>query len=200
MPLSPANVHRTPRRLWQRDHAKTGVFASAGRAGPFAAKHRLNQRINEGVPAGGDGWDAREAPPGLATGLTKRVGPRCLKEQDSHSAINIPGFSSQCFWFSKTCWERYANICMPPAGSVIGQSALLRENARRNFHDHLKAISTPGILGIFRIRRESGDQKRRLCANETRGDTSDDQTFACWHVRNSVSGGRGTCIRTSSCA
>jgi hypothetical protein len=57
-------------------------------------------------------------------------------------------------------------MCVPPAGSVIGQSAsLLRENARRIFHDHLKAISAPGILGIFRTHRESGDQKR-LCANE----------------------------------
>jgi hypothetical protein len=29
----------------------------------------------------------------------------------------------------------------------------------------LKGISTAGMLGISRIRRESGDQKR-LCANE----------------------------------
>jgi hypothetical protein len=59
--------------------------------------------------------------------------------------------------------SRYASICMPPAGSVVGQSA--RERATGIFHDRMKAIATHGMLGISRTHRESGDQKRS-CANE----------------------------------
>jgi hypothetical protein len=97
---------------------------------PFGAKHRLKQRINKGVPAGG-GWLGRQ-------GGSARSGDRSDETRGAalppgarlNLAINIPGLTSQFFWFSKTCCERYASTGMPPAGQ---SASLLRKNARRAF-------------------------------------------------------------------
>ena len=138
MPFGPANVHRTPGRLWQRDHAKRGD-ASAGPPAPFGAKHRLDQRMNKGVPAGGDGWDAREAPPGMATGLAKRAGAALPPGSKTHIRHQ---YSRVLFAISFGSRKRVVSVAstgMPPGGSVIGQSASLpRENARRVFSRSLE--------------------------------------------------------------
>jgi hypothetical protein len=114
-------------------------FLPRGRAVPFGAKHRLDQRMNKGVPAGGDGWDAREAPPGMATGLAKRAGAALPPGSKTHIRHQYSRVLFAISFGSRKRVVSVASIGMPPGGSVIRQSASLpRENARRVFSRSLE--------------------------------------------------------------
>jgi hypothetical protein len=113
-------------------------FLPRGRSGAAWRQASLGS-TNKDVPAGGDGWDAREAPPGMATGLAKRAGAALPPGSKTHIRHQYSRVLFAISFGSRKRVVSVASIGMPPGGSVIRQSASLpRENARRVFSRSLE--------------------------------------------------------------